>query len=260
MGTLLLQAAIVLLGLKLKISDLWQISAQYIWLVIAYVVSALALGLLIGKLFKVNSVMSQLIASGTAICGGTTIATLAPILRARADQLGVALAVVFLMNALALFTFPAVGHWFDMTQTQFGVWVSLAIHDTSSVVATAQIYGDEAAAVATTVKLGRTLWLIPLVLLVSLKQQRHGARVGIPIFIVLFVTASILGSVLDLPPALPEIAGWLSRSLLVGALFFIGSQITRSTVLQIRGRVLWQALALWAMVIPATLMAALMLA
>ncbi len=260
LGRLMLQSAIVLLGLKLHVADLWQISARFIWLVIIYVSVTLSLGLLLGRVAGVDRTLSRLIASGTAICGGTTIATLAPILKARADQVGVALAIVFLLNALALFTFPAIGHWLEMTQTQFGVWVSLAIHDTSSVVATAQIYGDEAASVATTVKLGRTLWLIPLVVVVSLQQKETGNRIQLPVFVLLFVIASVLGSVIALPAYLPGAAGWLSKSLLVGALFFVGTEITRDTVQRIRGRVVWQAIGLWLLVIPATLFAALAIA
>ena len=161
-GKYLLQTAIVLLGFKLNVSDLWRISADYTPLVAVYVLTALLLGLGLGWLLKLEKNASLLMASGTAICGGTTIATLAPILKARADQVGVSLAIVFLLNALALITFPYIGDYLEMSQEQFGVWVALSIHDTSSVVATAQIYGDQAASIATTVKLGRTLWLIPL--------------------------------------------------------------------------------------------------
>jgi uncharacterized integral membrane protein (TIGR00698 family) len=249
----LLQTAIVLLGLKLDMADMWRINADYTVFVSVYVLSAIAIGLLLGRLMGVENVSNAMIASGTGICGGTTIATLGPIIKASADQMGVALAIVFLLNAVALFTFPAIGEYFQLSQTQFGVWVALAIHDTSSVVATAALYGDQAASVATTVKLGRTLWLIPLVVVASLVAGRGGVKVRIPGFILLFILGSVLGSVLPMPAALPGIAGLASKSLLVLALFLIGTEINRKTLRRLKGRVLAQALLLWMLVVPTTL-------
>jgi uncharacterized integral membrane protein (TIGR00698 family) len=253
LGKYSLQAAIVLLGLKLNISDLWRISANYTVAILIYVVAAIGVGLLLGRLMKVERNSSLLMASGTAICGGTTIATISPIIKARADQTGVALAIVFLLNAAALFSFPYIGHLLGMSQEQFGVWVALAIHDTSSVVATAQIYGEEAAAVATTLKLGRTLWLIPLVLIVSFRERSDGAKVRLPGFILLFLLASILGSTIPLPELVPTMAGLISKALLVIALFFVGTEISRSTLGNLKGKILAQALTLWAIVVPTTL-------
>ena len=253
LGKYSLQVAIILLGLKLNIGDLWRISANYTLAIFIYVIAAITIGLMIGRLMKVERNSSLLMASGTAICGGTTIATLSPIIKARPDQTGVALAIVFLLNAVALFTFPHVGHWLEMTQEQFGVWVALAIHDTSSVVATAQIYGEESAAVATTLKLGRTLWLIPLVLIVSFRERSEGAKVRLPGFILLFLLASVAGSTLPMPEFIPSTAAALSKALLVIALFFIGTEISRSTLGNLKGKVLVQALALWGIVVPATL-------
>ena len=248
-----LQAAIVLLGLKLNMADMWRINADYTVFVAIYVVSAIAIGLVLGRLMGVDKVSSALIASGTGICGGTTIATLAPIIKASAEQMGVALAIVFLLNAVALFTFPAIGEYYQLSQTQFGVWVALAIHDTSSVVATAALYGDQAASVATTVKLGRTLWLIPLVVVASLVAGQGSIKVRIPGFILLFILSSVLGSVMPMPAALPGIAGLASKSLLVLALFLIGTEINRQTLRRLKGRVLVQALMLWMLVVPTTL-------
>jgi uncharacterized integral membrane protein (TIGR00698 family) len=249
----LLQTAIVLLGLKLDMADMWRINADYTVFVAVYVASAIAIGLLLGRLMGVENASNAMIATGTGICGGTTIATLGPIIKASADQMGVALAIVFLLNAVALFSFPTIGEYFQLSQTQFGVWVALAIHDTSSVVATAALYGDQAASVATTVKLGRTLWLIPLVVVASLVAGRGGVKVRIPGFILLFILGSILGSILPLPAALPGLAGMASKALLVLALFLIGTEINRQTLRRLRGRVLAQALLLWMLVVPSTL-------
>ena len=252
-GKFFLQGAIILLGFKLNMSELWRINAEYTLLVGVYVISAISLGLGLARLLKMESTSGILMASGTAICGGTTIATIAPILKARADQVGVALAIVFLLNAIALFTFPYIGHFFQLTQEQFGVWVALSIHDTSSVVATAQIYGDEAARIATTVKLGRTLWLIPITLIASFYVRSGQASVRLPLFILLFIAASILGSLIPLPTALINATSWISKALLVIALYLLGSEITRDTIRAIKGKALAQALILWSLVIPSTL-------
>ena len=152
-GKYALQTAIVLLGFKLKTGELINISCTYALPVTAYVCCTVLVGLCLGYLCRSEGKTNALISSGTAICGGTTIATLSPIIGARPEQTGTALCIVFLLNALALLTFPSVGRWLDLSQEQFGVWAALAIHDTSSVVATAQLYGEQALAVATTVKI-----------------------------------------------------------------------------------------------------------
>ncbi|MEP4149224.1 MAG: putative sulfate exporter family transporter [Halioglobus sp.] len=253
LGKQALQAAIVLLGLKLNAAQLVQISSDYSLLVTAYVGLTICIGLLIGHWLGNQRKCSQLISTGTAICGGTTIASLSPVIGARPEQTGVALTLVFLLNALALFTFPLVGETLSLTQEQFGVWAALAIHDTSSVVATAAIYGDEAATVATTVKLGRTLWLIPLLLVFSVLEQRGSAKLRLPLFIVAFVATACLGSLIELPSEVVNGASMISKSLLVSALFCIGTEINRSTLKELRGAVLLHGLLLWALVVPLVL-------
>jgi len=252
---LCLQTAIVLLGFKLDVQTVWSLSADYALLTTGYVLSTVTLGLVLGTLLRVDKVPTQLIASGTAICGGTTIASLSPLLGARSQDTAVTLGLVFLLNAVALFTFPAIGHWLNMSQLQFGLWSALAIHDTSSVVATAGIYGDEAQAVATTIKLGRTLWLIPAVFIAGLIGPGGSAKLRVPGFILLFLLAAGVTSVTALPAPLLTGASTLSKALLVAALFFIGTEITRSTLRKIHGRVVWQAVALWLIVVPLTLLA-----
>lgn len=254
LGKYTLQAAIILLGLKLNVSQLMKISADYSVLVTGYVLLTLSLGLGLGLLLRNQRKSSQLIASGTAICGGTTIASLSPVIQARPEQTGVALTLVFLLNALALFTFPTIGEYLALSQEQFGVWAALAIHDTSSVVATSALYGEEAAMVATTVKLGRTLWLIPLLLVFSVLQHQGSAKLRIPLFIVLFIMTACMGSVTELPGALVNAASTTSKMLLVVALFFIGTEISRDTLRGLRGAVLVHGLLLWAMVVPLTLL------
>ncbi len=249
-----LQTAIVLLGFRLSLDTLWSLSADYTWTVAAYVLATLGLGLLIGRLLRVESAPSKLITAGTAICGGTAIATLSTLVRAQPQQTAVALAIVFLLNVVALLTFPVIGQWLDLSQLEFGLWSALAIHDTSSVVATAAIYGDEAAEVATTIKLGRTLWIIPVALGASLMQRGESARLRVPGFILLFIGAAAFGTAIELPAVATQAAGAVSKALLVVALFLVGTELTRATVRRIRGRVLWQALLLWGLVVPGSLL------
>jgi uncharacterized integral membrane protein (TIGR00698 family) len=243
------------LGFTLNIGRVAEVSGDSLWLVTVYVVGVLGAGLILARVLRLERESGWLMASGTAICGGTAIATLAPLVGARADQVGVAIGIVFLLNALALFGFPAIGHALGMSQVQFGMWVALAIHDTGSVLATAALYGNEALEIATTVKLGRTLWLIPLTLAVSFAQRASAARVRVPPFILAFVAVSILASVVPLPSEISHAAGRTSKALLVVALFFIGTEISWATLRLMRGRVLAHALALWAVAATAVLAA-----
>jgi uncharacterized membrane protein YadS len=244
-----LQAAIVLLGLRLDMQTVWSLSANYGGAVAAYVLFTLALGLALVVLLRCDAVTGRLLTAGTAICGATAIATLSPLLGSRPHQTGVALAIVFLLNAVALVVFPWVGHSLGLSELQFGLWSALAIHDTSSVVATASIYGEHAAEVAATVKLGRTLWLIPLVFVAGLWSGQGSASARFPLFVVMFVLASVVGTLAPLPDWVYAWAGWLSKSLLVAALFFVGTEMTRQTLQQIRGSVLVHALSLWLAVV-----------
>lgn len=254
LGKYALQTAIVLLGLKMNATMLIQISADYSLMVTVYVLGILAAGFLIGRLVRNDDVSNQLISSGTAICGGTTIASLSPIINARADQTAVALSLVFLLNAVALFTYPYIGHYLELTQQQFGVWCALSIHDTSSVVATGLSYGEEAGAVATTLKLGRTLWLIPLLVAASFLANQD-ARVRVPTFVILFVISAMVGSLIQLPEMVINTASFTSKALLVFALYCIGTDISRETVKKLRGSTVVQGISLWLIAAPATLAA-----
>jgi uncharacterized integral membrane protein (TIGR00698 family) len=252
-GKLSLQSAIVLLGFTLGFDRLIQVSADYGLVVAVFVLGTLALGFGLAKALASEKAEATLLSSGTAICGGTAIATLAPIIQAKPHNVGVAMALVFLLNAVALLTFPYIGHALELSQQDFGAWVALAIHDTSSVVATAAIYGDEAAVVATTVTLGRTLWLIPLAFVVSLSYRSSEARLRVPGFILLFILAAALGSVVPLGEALLAAVSTVSKILLVVALGMIGLEIDRTTLSQVSWRSVGLGVGLWAVVAPAAL-------
>lgn len=252
-GRYSLQTAIVLLGLKLNAREVVEIAGDYSLLVAAYVILTLGVGLLLGFIVKSSTQANCLISSGTAICGGTAVATLTPVIGAKSEDTAIALTLIFLLNAVALITFPWIGDYLQMTQQQFGIWVALAVHDTSSVVATSAIYGDEAARLATTVKLGRTLWLIPLVMLFAFARNGRLTLTGVPLFVVLFLMAACLNSLVTVPELLLSAAHFLSAALLVLALFCIGCCINRDTLRQIRGAPVVHAIGLWLLVVPITL-------
>ena len=251
-----LQTAIVLIGFSMDADNLFALSTNYALIVSLYVVITLFTGLLIGWMIRQHSIDSQLISTGTAICGGTAIASLSPILSATPAQTGMCLALVFILNALALLTFPYVGQWLELSQAQFGVWSALAIHDTSSVVATSMIYGEEATQVATTLKLGRTLWLIPVLVgfaLLEGSKENKGRLVTVPRFIFLFIGAIVLTSYLDLPSTFTTATDLLSKKLLVVALFLVGLETTRENLDILNAKHLIQGLVIWILVVVATL-------
>ena len=212
----------------------------------------LCLGLLLGRFLRTDTDQARLLVSGTAICGATAIATLGPVIRARSESVAVCLAVVFLLNAIAILVLPQIGGYFGLSQTQFGVWVALAIHDTSSVVGAAAIYGDEALQVATTVKLVRTLWLIPLILAAGILMNRRETKTRLPGFVLLFVLFSIIGSMSNMPVEWLTGIKMLSRMMLVAALFFMGLEITRQTLRKLNGRAVSLGVCLWLIVLPTT--------
>ena len=255
-GKLCLKAAIVVLGFTLNVEVVWQTSRDYSGLVVAFVACTLIAGLAIGRLLKVDGDQSRLLSTGTAICGGTAIVTLAPVIRARPESVAICIGIVFILNAIAIVVLPWFGHTLQMTQDQFGVWVALAIHDTSSVVGAAAIFGDRALEVATTVKLVRTLLLVPIVLVAGVLLRQSEATLRIPGFLVLFVAASVVGSLLQPPTEIIGQAKALSHFLLIVALFCIGMEIRRSTIASLNGRAIWLSVLLWSILLPVTLMTA----
>ena len=251
-GRYLLQGAIVFLGLTMNVEALWSVSQDYSVLIVGYILSTLCVGLILGRFLRVDTDQARLLVSGTAICGGTAIATLGPVIRARSESVAVCLAIVFLLNAIAILVLPKVGIYMEISQTQFGVWVALAIHDTSSVVGAAAIYGDEALQVATTVKLVRTLWLIPLVLAAGILMNRRETKARLPGFVLLFVLFSIIGSVSNISGEWIAGIKTLSQTMLVAALFFMGLEITRDALRRLNGRAVSLGVCLWLVVLPTT--------
>jgi uncharacterized integral membrane protein (TIGR00698 family) len=246
--TLLLQISIVGLGFGLKLDEAMNVGKTGFIFTIISIASVMILGYLLGKFLKLEKVLSYLISIGTAICGGSAIAAVSPIIKPSTKQISLALAIVFTLNSVALFIFPAIGHWLMMTQEQFGLWCAIGIHDTSSVVGAASKFGDEALKVATTVKLSRALWIIPMSLLTMLLFRAKGAKVKIPWFIGYFILAILLNSYF---PVLDSISGNITQVAKSGlnlTLFFIGSTISLTILKTISWKPLVFAILLWTII------------
>ena len=251
----LLQAAVVGLGFGMPLSAVVSAGRTGVLYTVAGIATALTLGLLLGRRLKVERQTSLLITAGTSICGGSAIAALGPAIGARSEAMSVALATVFVLNAVALYLFPPVGHLLHLSQHQFAVWAAIAIHDTSSVVGAAASYGPVALGQATVLKLARALWIVPLTLAASAAARRSGAHpataagaptVRVPWFIGLFVLAAAARSLLPAAagPVLDGLAG-LAKTALVLTLFLIGAGLSRPTLRAVGIRPLVQGVLLW---------------
>src|SRR5688500_13768978 len=225
---ILLQASVVGLGFGIDLQMVLAASRDGVLFTIATIVGTLLLGYLVGRLLKIDRKTTHLISSGTAICGGSAIAAVGPVIDAGESEMSVSLATVFILNAVALFLFPAIGHALDLSQSQFGIWSAIAIHDTSSVVGAAARYGEEALGIATTVKLARALWIVPLVLFTSFMFRKGGAKVSIPWFIVLFFVASVLRTYVEPIADASSVIVSIARIGLTVTLFLIGAGLSRT--------------------------------
>ncbi|HET7322595.1 MAG TPA: putative sulfate exporter family transporter [Longimicrobiaceae bacterium] len=259
----LLQASVVGLGFGMSLSAVARAGGAGIGYTVAGIATALTLGVLLGRWLRVEGQTSFLITAGTSICGGSAIAAVGPAIGAGGEAMSMALAVVFVLNAVALYLFPAVGHLLGLTQGQFAVWAAIAIHDTSSVVGAAASYGPHALQSATVLKLARALWIVPLTLGAAAWTRRRsggaGARVKLPWFILLFVLAAAARSVAPAPliPAFDGVNS-VARVALVATLFLIGSGLSRQTLREVGTRPLVQGVLLWAAIAGLTLTAVLM--
>lgn len=261
MSTWLLQASVVGLGFRMDLEQVIRAGRSGFLYTLLGISFALLLGTGLGRLLRVPGKSSLLISTGTAICGGSAIAALGPIIQAGEEQMAVSLATVFVLNSVALFIFPGIGAALRMTQSQFGLWAALAIHDTSSVVGAAAKYGPEALAVGTTVKLARALWIVPLSLAAAALRRSAASSPGAPAgagssaaakpkiqwpwFIGLFCLAAVVNTYV---PAGARVYAALSTAAKIGltvTLFLIGSGISRGSLRQVGVRPLLQGVLLW---------------
>lgn len=250
MSKKLLQYSVVGLGFGMNLQASLQSGKEGMAFTILSVIGTMLIGWLIGrKLMRVDRNTSYLISSGTAICGGSAIAAVGPVLKAKEAEMSVALGTVFMLNAIALFLFPWIGHLLEMTQQQFGMWAAIAIHDTSSVVGAGAAFGEKALEVATTIKLTRALWIIPLAFATSFIFKSKEQKVSIPWFIFFFVLAMVFNTyVLSLSETTREIGSFingLARKSLTITLFFIGASLSRDVLKSVGIKPMIQGVALW---------------
>jgi len=254
---------VVGLGFGMPLATVARAGASGVGYTVAGIAVTMALGVLLGRWLRVDRETSLLVTTGTSICGGSAIAAVAPVLGARPESTSVALATVFVLNAVALYLFPAVGHLLGLSESQFAVWAAVAIHDTSSVVGAAAAYGPRALEAATVLKLARALWIAPLALGVAAVVGRRGGAVGrsrvkLPWFVAFFVLAAVVRTTLPAAahPALDALAR-AARTVLILTLFLIGAGLSRATLRSVGARPLVQGTLLWASVAALTLAAVL---
>ena len=243
----LLQYSVVGLGFGMNLHASLASGKEGMLFTVISVVGTMLIGMFIGrKLLKVNRDTSYLISSGTAICGGSAIAAVGPVIKAKDSDMSVALATIFVLNAVALFVFPVLGEWWGLTQQEFGTWAAIAIHDTSSVGGAGAAYGEEALQVATTIKLTRALWIIPLALVTSFIFKSEGRKVSIPWFILWFIVAILINTyVLDAVPQVGKAISGLARKGLIITMFFIGASLSADVLKSVGVKPLVQGVLLW---------------
>jgi uncharacterized integral membrane protein (TIGR00698 family) len=259
---LLLQASVVALGFGMNLHEVLKAGKSGFVYTALGISFAMIVGTVLGKMLQVRGNSSLLISSGTAICGGSAIAAIGPVLQANDEEMAVSLGTVFILNSIALLIFPPIGTSLHLSQTQFGLWAALAIHDTSSVVGAAAKYGPDSLVIATTVKLARALWIVPLALgIAAIRRWRsakteggategkgEGTRIAFPWFILFFCFAAVANTYLPAPGNYTHFFFLMGRLGLTATLFLIGSGISRPTLKKVGWRPLLQGILLWVIV------------
>lgn len=244
----LLQAAVVGLGFGMNLIESLKSGAEGMAFSVVSVLGVMIVGVMVGYGLHINRKTTYLISSGTAICGGSAIAAIGPVLKASEKEMAVSLGVIFILNSIALFIFPPLGRWLEMSQEQFGTWAAIAIHDTSSVVGAGEAFGETALQTATLIKLTRALWIIPLAFVTMLVFREKGSKISIPWFIFLFVLAMVVNTYCSLPQQLTSLLVLLARRAMVVTLFMIGASLSLSTIRSVGSRPLVLAVLLWAVI------------
>jgi uncharacterized integral membrane protein (TIGR00698 family) len=245
---LLLQFSVVGLGFGMNVHTAMQAGKEGVLFTIASITGTLVFGYLMGKWLNIEKKTSYLISAGTAICGGSAIAAISPVIKAEEKQISVALGCVFILNSVALFIFPVIGHHFNLSQTQFGLWCAIAIHDTSSVVGAASKYGTHALEVATTVKLARALWIVPVSFMSTFIFKNKSKKISIPYFIGLFILAMVANTYLPVVKMISPYIVTIAKTGLTLTLFLIGAGLSRAILLSVGFKPLLQGVVLWAVI------------
>lgn len=250
----LLQFSVVLLGFGMNLTNVIEAGKKGVLFTIATIFGTLIIGSLLGKLIKTEQKTSSLISAGTAICGGSAVAAVSPAIRAESEEISVSLGTIFILNSVALFVFPVLGHLLGLSENQFGIWSAIAIHDTSSVVGASAKFGDEALQIATTIKLARALWIAPIALLFAfLYRPKHGETKIleiIPWFIFLFLGATLIRTYAPsvVPPSIFDSMVNLAKAGLTVTLFLIGASLSRETFKTVGVKPMLQGTILWILV------------
>lgn len=256
---LLLKISVIGLGFGMNIFSTIEAGKEGLLFTVASIIGVLTIGFLLGKLLKIDFKTSSLISAGTAICGGSAIAALSPVIKANQKQISVALGTIFILNSIALFIFPVIGHSLHLSQTQFGLWCAIAIHDTSSVTGAASKYGEQALQIAITVKLARALWIIPVSLAATYFFKTDRAKMQIPYFIGLFILAILANTYIPFIAKLgPQLVD-LAKAGLSLTLFLIGSGLSFKTFRSVGMNPLLQGVTLWVLISMASLCAILLI-
>jgi uncharacterized integral membrane protein (TIGR00698 family) len=246
--TILLQVSVVGLGFGMNVTSAIKAGKQGVLFTIVSIVMTFTFGFIMGKLLKIEKKASYLISTGTAICGGSAIAAVAPVIKAEEKDISVALGTIFILNSIALFLFPVIGHVLNLSQTQFGLWSAIAIHDTSSVVGAASKYGAQALEVATTVKLARALWIIPVAFLSTFIFKNKKSKIKIPYFIGLFFLAMVINTYFPIVQHYSIYMVSVAKSGLTLTLFLIGSGLSQKVLKSVGFKPLIQGVILWVII------------
>ena len=252
-GSKILQTGIVFLGGSLSIGTVYQTNSDYFVWISIFVVLSFAAVVFLGRLMGVSKKLSFLLASGTAICGGTAIASVAPSIKAKPEVLTTAITIIFLLNAIAVLAFPLSNEYIKLNDEQFGAWAALAIHDTASVVGAASSVGEVSVEVAATLKVARTIWIVPLVIFSAWLYRNKNDGFGLPIFVVFFIVAALLNTIFQPNEVIVEYLKFINRICLLTGLFCIGTQISRESLALLEFKPITLAIAIWALIIPTSL-------
>ncbi len=252
---ILLQVSVVGLGFGMNVTSALKAGKEGILFTIVSIIGTLVIGFFMGKFLKIEKKTSYLISTGTAICGGSAIAAISPVIKAEEKQISVALGTIFILNSAALFLFPFIGHQLNLSQSQFGMWCAIAIHDTSSVVGAASKYGPQALEIATTVKLARALWIIPVAFLSTFIFKSKDSKIKIPYFIGLFVLAMIANTYIPFVQQYNHYLTNIAKAGLTLTLFLIGCGLNRKTISSVGFKPLIQGVILWVIIATAALWA-----
>jgi len=252
-GSKILQTGIVFLGGSLSIGTVYQANSDYFLWVSIFVIVSFAAVLFLGKLLGVSKKLSYLLASGTAVCGGTAIASVAPAIKAKPEELTTALAIIFLFNALAVLLFPISNGYLGLNDIQFGAWVALAIHDTASVVGAASSVSEVSLEVAASLKVARTVWLVPLVIFSAWLYRNKNTGFGLPVFVIFFIFAALLNTFFQPNEVITDYLKLINKICLLTGLFCIGTQMSKESLAQLKFKPIAIASMVWLLIIMSSL-------